>query len=60
MVIPVLPRVNTIGIRFTKGLKTDSLMDKIVEDKLGIPAHEKLNAPSVARHSQTMVFLKCT
>ena len=40
MVAPVLRRVNTIGIRFTKGTKTEALIDKIIDDKLGIPVHE--------------------
>ena len=40
MVVPVLPTVNTIGIRFTKGTKTDALLDKVIDEKLGIPLHE--------------------
>ena len=35
-----MKRVNSIGIRFTKGEKTNELLEKIIEDKLGIPAHE--------------------
>ena len=35
-----LKRVNSVGIRFTKGEKTNELIEKIVEDKLGIAVHE--------------------
>lgn len=37
---PVLKRINTIGIRFIKGEKTDDLLEKIIEDKLGIHLDE--------------------
>ena len=40
MVIPAMPKVNTIGIRFVKGSKTEELLDKIIHDKLGIPVAE--------------------
>ena len=40
MAVPKVPRVNTIGIRFTKGSKTEDLLDKIIHDKLGIPVTE--------------------
>ena len=40
MVPPVLRRVNTIGIRFTKGSKNATLLDKIIDEKLGIPQNE--------------------
>ena len=40
MVVPVLRRVNTIGIRFTKGVKTPAILEKVIEDKLGIPISE--------------------
>ena len=40
MVAPILARVNTIGIRFTKGSKTEELLDKIIHDKLGILVNE--------------------
>ena len=35
-----MPRVNTVGIRFTKGTKNEELLDKIIHDKLGIPVDE--------------------
>ena len=40
MVAPALPRINTIGIRFIKGTKTEDILDKIIHDKLGIPVDE--------------------
>ena len=40
MVVPVMPRVNTIGIRFTRGTKSPSILAKILHDKLGIPPEE--------------------
>ena len=40
MVIPAMPKVNTIGIRFIKGSKTEDLLDTIIHDKLGIPVTE--------------------
>ena len=40
MVGPVLKRVNTIGIRFTKGEKTEAILEKAIEDKLGIHISE--------------------
>ena len=40
MVIPKLKRVNTIGIRFTKGDKTPDILDTVIVSKLGIPKHE--------------------
>ena len=36
MVAPVLRRVNTIGIRFTNGTKNATLLDKVIDEKLGI------------------------
>ena len=55
MVVPVLPRVNTIGIRFTKGTKTDALLDKIIDEKLGIPVHE---LAGMANYGPTKHFIK--
>ena len=40
MVVPKVKRTNTIGIRFTKGERSDEILEKIIEDKLGIPVHE--------------------
>ena len=40
MVAPVLKRVNTIGVRFTKGEKTPATLEKALETKLGIPISE--------------------
>ena len=40
LVVPKLPRVNTIGIRFTKGTKSPSILKKVMHDKLGIPIEE--------------------
>ena len=40
MVVPKLKRINTIGIRFIKGEKDDKILEKVIEDKLGIPVHE--------------------
>ena len=39
MVVPKMKRINTIGIRFTKGEKTEDSLVKIL-DKIGIPLHE--------------------
>ena len=35
-----MKRVNSIGIRFTKGEKNNELLENIIENKLGIPLHE--------------------
>ena len=42
MVISLLKmkRVNSIGIRFIKGEKSNKVLEKIIEDKLGIPLQE--------------------
>ena len=40
MVIPKMPRVNTIGIRFTKGTKTPANLKKALHEKLGIPVEQ--------------------
>ena len=40
MVVPKLKRVNTLGIQFIKGEKCDDILEKIIEDKLGIPVNE--------------------
>ena len=35
-----MKKINTIGIRFTKGVQSEEIIEKIIEDKLGIPFHE--------------------
>ena len=40
MAVPTLKRINTIGIRFIKGVKTPALLEKAMEDKLGISIGE--------------------